>query len=78
MVYVLEGTSVSLASNVAEVLRHALDLPQKAFSYLSSHGALDIEHMGDFERLVNRLDSEADRDAVVLGAQRFFPSYNFV
>lgn len=75
MVYVLEGTSVSLATNVAEVLRHALDLPQQAFSYLSSHGALDIEHMGDFERLVNRLDSEADRDAVVLGAQRFFPLY---
>lgn len=75
MVYVLEGTSVSLASKVAEVLRHALDLPQKAFSYLSSHGALDIEHMGDFERLVNRLDSAADRDAVVLGAQRFFPLY---
>ena len=75
MVYVLEGTSVSLASDVAEVLRHALDLPQKAFTYLSSHGALDVEHMGDFERLVNRLDSAADRDAVVLGAQRFFPLY---
>lgn len=75
MVYVLEGTSVSLATNVAEVLRHALDLPTKAFSYLTSHGALDIEHMGDFERLVNRLDSDADRDAVVLGAQRFFPLY---
>jgi len=75
MVYVLEGTSVNLATRAAGVLRHALDLPHSAFSYLTSHGALDIEHMGDFEQLVNRLDEAADRDAVILGAQRFFPLY---
>ena len=33
MVYVLEGASVSLASNVATVLQKSLDLPPNAFTY---------------------------------------------
>lgn len=78
MVYVLEGTSVSLASRVAGVLGGALDLPPTAFTYLSSHGALDIEHIGHFEGLVNRLDDPADQAAVVHGAQVFFQLYGRV
>ena len=78
MVYVLEGTSVSLASNVAGVLQAAIDLPPTAFSYLSSHGALDIEHLGDFEKLVNRLETQDDRDAVVHCAKTFFRLYGNV
>lgn len=78
MVYVLEGTSVSLASNAAQALQSALDLPPSAFSYLSSHGALDVEHIGDFEQLVNRLDTPADRDAVVSHAKTFFRLYGNV
>ena len=78
MVYVLEGTSVSLASNAARALQDALDLPPGAFSYLSSHGALDVEHIGDFEQLVNRLDTPSDRDAVVAHAKSFFRLYGNV
>ncbi|HEY0663043.1 MAG TPA: iron-containing redox enzyme family protein, partial [Thiobacillaceae bacterium] len=78
MVYVLEGTSVSLASNAASALQRALDLPSGAFTYLSSHGALDVEHIGDFERLVNRLDTADDRAAVVSNAQTFFRLYGNV
>ncbi len=78
MVYVLEGTSVSLAANAAGVLQTALDLPAEAFTYLNSHGALDLEHIGDFERLVNRLDTAADREAVVRNAQTFFRLYGNV
>ena len=78
MVYVLEGTSVSLASNAARALQAALDLPPSAFSYLSSHGALDVEHIGDFERLVNRLDTPDDRDSVVRNARTFFRLYGNV
>jgi heme oxygenase len=78
MVYVLEGTSVSLASNVANTLQDALSLPSNAFSYLSSHGALDIEHLGHFEKLVNRFDSPADLDAVVHCAKIFFRLYGNV
>lgn len=78
MVYVLEGTSVSLASNAAKVLQDAIDLPATAFSYLSSHGALDVEHLGDFESLVNRLETQQDRDAVVHCAKTFFRLYGNV
>jgi len=78
MVYVLEGTSVSLASNAARVLQDALDLPPDAFSYLSSHGALDVEHIDDYAHLVNRLDTADDRDAVVSHAQTFFRLYGNV
>jgi pyrroloquinoline quinone (PQQ) biosynthesis protein C len=78
MVYVLEGTSVSLASNAARALQDALELPPGAFTYLSSHGALDVEHIDDYEQLVNRLDTVADRDAVVSHAQTFFRLYGNV
>jgi pyrroloquinoline quinone (PQQ) biosynthesis protein C len=78
MVYVLEGTSVSLASQVAGVLEKAIDLPPTAFSYLSSHGALDIEHIGHFEKLVNRFEKTEDCEAVVSGAKTFFRLYGNV
>jgi pyrroloquinoline quinone (PQQ) biosynthesis protein C len=78
MVYVLESTSVALASQVAAVLSPSLDLPKKAFTYLSSHGSLDISHMDDFRALVNRLDDSADRAAVIDSAQHFFRLYGDV
>lgn len=78
MVYVLEGTSVALATNVAGVLQGAIDLSANAFSYLSSHGALDVEHLGDFEKVVNRLDAPEDREAVVQCAKTFFRLYGNV
>lgn len=75
MAHVLEGTSVKLASHAADVLREALDLPEKAFTYLTSHGALDIEHTRTFADLVNRLDSEEDRSAIVHSAKVFYRLY---
>ncbi|MDR2013405.1 MAG: iron-containing redox enzyme family protein [Rhodanobacter sp.] len=78
MVYVLEGTSVSLATKVAAAVQNALGLPETAFTYLNSHGTLDIEHMGYFEKLVNRLDSAEDRVAVEASAKTFFRLYGNV
>lgn len=78
MVYVLEGTSVTLATQVAKSLSHALDLPPKAFTYLSSHGSLDMEHIEHFRKLVNRLDDRDDQRAVIDCAQRFFRLYGDV
>jgi hypothetical protein len=78
MVYVLEGTSVTLASAAAQALRDALDLPPNAFTYLSSHGALDVEHIGHFEDLVNRLDRFTDRQAVERGARVVYRLYGNV
>jgi pyrroloquinoline quinone (PQQ) biosynthesis protein C len=78
MVYVLEGTSVSLASQVAGVLQGALDLPPSAFSYLSSHGALDVEHLGHFENIVNRIQGADNQACLVHCAKTFFRLYGNV
>lgn len=78
MIYVLEGTSVSIATQAANTLQHALGLPPTAFTYLSSHGSLDIEHIGHFETLVNRFEQPADRDCVVRCANIFFRLYGNV
>lgn len=75
MVLVLEGTSVALATRAANTLQTSLDLPRNAFSYLLSHGDLDIEHLGFFKRLMDRLDDEDDRAAVVHAARRFYVLY---
>jgi len=64
MVHVLEGTSVALATQAAQAMRKALDLPEAAFTYLTSHGSLDRKHVQYFATLVERLDRAEDRDAV--------------
>jgi hypothetical protein len=75
MAHVLEGTSVQLASHAADVLRNALALPANAFTYLTSHGTLDIEHTKVFAGLVNRFDQGGDREAVVHAAKAFYRLY---
>jgi len=60
MVNVLEGTSIALATHAAGSIRAHLALPESAFSYLNSHGALDIEHMQTYRQLMNQLDDPAD------------------
>jgi pyrroloquinoline quinone (PQQ) biosynthesis protein C len=78
MVFVLEGTSVRGATRAAEALRRSLGLPAKAFTYLTTHGDLDQDHVGFFAGLVDRLDDPADREAVVHGAKMFFRLYGDV
>ncbi len=75
MVLVLEGTSISLATRAADVLRESLGLPRNAFSYLYSHGSLDQEHMKFFEGLMNRIESPEDRVAIVHSANMFYRLY---
>ncbi|MGQ0620225.1 MAG: TenA family transcriptional regulator [Panacagrimonas sp.] len=75
MVHVLEGTSTALATNAAERIATALKLPPKAFSYLVSHGSLDLEHVDFFRDLVDRLGKPADRDAVIHASKRFYRLY---
>ena len=64
MVHVLEGTSVALATEAAQAMRKALDLPETAFTYLTSHGSLDRKHVQYFASLVEKLERPEDRDAV--------------
>ena len=74
MVHVLEGTSTALATQAATQIAGALKLPAKAFSYLSSHGSLDLEHVDFFRDLVEQL-TPADQQAVVHAAKRFYRLY---
>ena len=75
MVFVLEGTSVALATMAADRIRETLELPKAAFTYLYSHGHLDQDHVGFLESLLNQLDDPADQAAVVEAARRFFLLY---
>ena len=75
MVNVLEGTSIALATRAASAIRGSLGLPPAAFSYLNSHGSLDLEHMRFFEELMNRLDADEDREAVVHTARVVYRLY---
>jgi len=75
MAHVLEGTSVALATKAAAALKTALGLPDAAFTYLTSHGALDIDHTATFAGLMNRLDDETDRADVIRSAKTFFRLY---
>lgn len=78
MVYVLEGTSVALALNAADAIQRTLALPNKAFTYLRSHGSLDQQHIGDLAGIVDRFDSKADLPAVVTCARAMFQLYGNV
>jgi len=72
MVYVLEGTSITLAQAGAEAVRSSLGLPAEAITYLTSHGALDEEHMRFFETIVNGLADASDEAAIITMAKDMF------
>jgi heme oxygenase len=72
MVYVLEGTSIALASQGASAVADALGLGPECFSYLSSHGAIDQDHMVVFAELMNQVADPVDQDAIVHVARRVF------
>ncbi len=77
MVFVLEGTSVALALQAADVIQDALALPDSAFSYLRSHGTLDQEHTRHLADLLERMDPY-DQAEVLHCAKVFFKLYGDV
>jgi len=75
MVHVLEGTSVTTADAAADAIKKALNLPDRAFTYLRSHGALDQEHVKSFEDLMNQITEPAEREQIVHSAKVFYHLY---
>jgi pyrroloquinoline quinone (PQQ) biosynthesis protein C len=75
MVYVLEGTSISIADKAADAIRAALQLPRHAFSYLYSHGALDQDHVKFFEALMDRIDDPREQELIIHAANMFYKLY---
>ncbi|HEX6528934.1 MAG TPA: iron-containing redox enzyme family protein [Burkholderiales bacterium] len=74
MVHVLEGTSSALATRAAQSIAGALGLPRSAFTYLTSHGALDQEHVRFFADTVDAMTRE-EQEHVVHVAQRVYRLY---
>lgn len=72
MVYVLEGTSTAIATHGAEAVRKSLNLPKSCFTYLTSHGSLDIQHMEFFRTLMNRVTDPTDQQAIITMANCVF------
>jgi len=78
MVFVLEMTSAAIATEAAQRLAAALQLPPRAFTYLRSHGQVDQEHVGDLARVVDRLDENSDLPAVIHMAEVMYELYRGV
>lgn len=75
MVLVLEGTSTAVATQAGETIMKSLNLPKKAFSYLLSHGSLDISHVSFYESLVNQITNPDDQAALIHSAKIFYQLY---
>jgi len=75
MVLVLEGTSVTMATRAGSALMQSLGLGPDAFTYLTSHGALDVGHTDFYAELVNRIDDPQDRQLLVHSANVFYKLY---
>jgi pyrroloquinoline quinone (PQQ) biosynthesis protein C len=75
MVLVLEGTSVEVATRAGDALKTSLKLGNEAFTYLTSHGALDVGHTNFYAKLVNQIDDPTDRAMLVHSAKMFYKLY---
>ncbi len=75
MVNVLEGTSIALATQAATTIQQRLELPSTAFSYLASHGSLDIGHMDTYRGLMNQLQDPEDQAAVIHASKVVYHLY---
>ena len=75
MVHVLEGTSIATADKAADGIQQALGLPNQAFSYLRSHGALDQAHVVFFQSLMNQIEDKNEQSLIIHSATVFYRLY---
>jgi len=78
MVLVLEGTSSNLAPAVAKIVQAKLRLPNKAMSYLTTHGELDQTHIKFFEDNMNKITDTEDQQAIIHVANSVYRLYGDV
>ncbi len=75
-VHVLEGMSTLLADKAADAIQRALGRRDKeGFSYLRSHGALDIEHVAFFKTVVNGIADTKTQQIVIDASKIFYRLY---
>ena len=77
-VHVLEGMSTLLADKAADAIQRSLGGGKEGFSYLRSHGALDVEHVAFFKQLVNSLACPRAQQIVIDASKVFYRLYGDV
>lgn len=75
MVWVLEGTSVGIGGQMADIIQKRLALPPSAMTYLVSHSVLDQSHLQFFEQLMDKITNPADQQAIIESANMVFELY---
>lgn len=65
MVHVLEGISVMIADKAAKAIRAQLGAGTAGFSYLTSHGGLDVSHVAFFRQLVDGIADPAQQAVII-------------
>ncbi len=79
MVHVLEGLSVQLAHPLAGAVQRSLSVDGKAgFSYLNSHGGLDVEHVELFKSLVNGFEDRQTQDIIIAATRVMYRLYGSI
>jgi hypothetical protein len=78
-VHVLEGMSVLLADQLADVMKASLGLESDdGFSYLRTHGSLDGEHVAFFRTLVDGFDDRKAQRIIIDNATMFYRLYGSI
>jgi pyrroloquinoline quinone (PQQ) biosynthesis protein C len=75
MVLVLEGTSSAVATQAGQNLMKRLNLTPSSFSYLLSHGDLDVGHVAFYEGLMNQITNKQDQALLIHSAKNFYQLY---
>ena len=75
MVLVLEGTSVEVATRAGAAIKQSLGLGDNAFTYLTSHGSLDVGHTDFYAKLVDRITEPAELEVLISSAKVFYKLY---
>lgn len=76
-VHVLEGMSVRLADRLADILKRQFGGSggDTGFSYLTTHGSLDQDHVAFFRTLVNSFDDPAIEEIIIDHSKMFYRLY---
>lgn len=75
-IHVLEGMSVLLADQLADAMKATLGLTNDTgFSYLRSHGSLDVEHVALFKAFIDGFDDPATQQVIIDSARIFYRLY---
>ena len=76
-VHVLEGISIVLADKVADAVKRSIGRSEDGagFSYLRSHGSLDIEHVAFFRKLADSITDPRVQAIVIETSKTIYQLY---